>query len=241
MLSAPLGFCLIGLFIFQQQSFRESERWLLPLLNNLTANIFPYEERVAFFAESSMPTDEETLSLTGSAEYNDIYANEKLMLWARRFGMQTYQKWLLSMPLWSVLQVYNNLESFFEENEQPFFYGSNEEKPRWASGTGDLLHPQSSAVILIDLLLLIALALKYARTKAPTDLRWTCCLLILFLGSGLLMSLAYLGEVRSIWRHVLGGVIGLRLTLWLEIAALFSGKDDIPKLNNQDEESAEVF
>ncbi len=239
--SIILGFCLIGLFIFQQQSFRESERWLLPLLNNLTTNIFPYEERVAFFAESSMPTDEQTLSLTGSAEYNDIYANEKLMLWARRFGMQTYQKWLLSMPLWSVLQVYNNLESFFEENEQPFFYGSNEEKPRWATGTGDLLHPQSSAVLLIDLLLLIALFLKSARTKAPTDLRWACCLLILFLGSGLLMSLAYLGEVRSIWRHVLGGVIGLRLTLWLEIAALFSVKDDIPQLNNKDKESTEVF
>lgn len=240
--SIVLGFCLIGIFFFQQQSFRESERWLLPLLNNLTTNIFPYEERVAFFAESSsMPTDEATLSLTGSAEYNDIYANEKLIQWARRFGMQTYQKWLLSMPLWSVLQVYNNLESFFDENEQPFFYGSDQEKPRWASGTGDLLHPQSSAVILIDLLLLIALFLKFARTKAPTDLRWACFLLILFLGSGLLMSLSYLGEVRSIWRHVLGGVIGLRLTLWLEIAALCSAKDETPFLNKTSEESAEVF
>ena len=236
-----LGFCLIGLFFFQQQSFTESERWLLPLLNNLTANVFPYEERVAYFVEESgMPDDEETLALTGSAEYNDIYANETFMRWARRYGMKTYQKWLLSMPLWSVLQVYNNLESFFEENEQPFFYGSDQEKPHWASGTGDLLHPQSSAVILIDLLLLIALFVKFANTKAPTDLRWACCLLILFLGSGLLMSLSYLGEVRSIWRHVLGGVIGLRLTLWLTIAALFSVKDEKPKLNKPVEKPVEA-
>ena len=216
------GFLLAGLFIFHQGTFRESERWLIPLLNNLVVNVFPYEDRVAFFAENNMPADEETLSLTGSAEYNEITENEKLLHWARRFGMQTYQKWLLSMPLWSVLQVYENLDSFFEENRQPFFYGSKEQRPHWAEKPGNLMHPLSAAVIVIDLLLIIFLGTKMVRSGNSSDIPLFWLLLIMFLGGGLMMSLAYLGEVRSIWRHVLGGVAALRLTMWLGLCSLFS-------------------
>ena len=217
------GFLLAGLFIFHQGTMRESERWMVPLLNNLVVNIFPYEERVEFFKENSMPADEEILSLTGSAEYNSITENEKLLHWARRFGMQTYQRWLLSMPLWCVKQVYENLDGFFEENRQPFFYGSKEQRPHWAEKPGNLLHPLSAAVIVVDLLLIIFLGTKMVRSGSSEDIRFFWLLLILFLGGGLLMSLSYLGEVRSVWRHVLGGVAALRLTLWLGLCALFSG------------------
>lgn len=216
------GFLLAGLFIFHQGTMHESGRWMVPLLNNLTANVFPYEERVEFFKQYEMPADEETLSLTGSAEYNDITANEKLMHWARRFGLQTYQKFLLSMPLWSVLQVYENLDSFFEENRQPFFYGSKEQRPHWAEKPGNLLHPLSAAVILIDFLLILLLGARMFRSGNSSDIRFFLLSVTLFLASGLLMSLSYLGEVRSIWRHVLGGVMALRLSMWLGISSLFS-------------------
>lgn len=216
------GFLLVGIFFFHQGTFRVSERWLLPLLNNMTENVFPYETRVQFFTDREMPTEGDVLSLTGSAEYNNIYENEKFIHWARRFGLQTYQRFLLSMPLWSVLQVYNNLDSFFEENRQPFFYGSNQQRPHWAEKPGNLMHPLSSAVILIDFLLLILVAVKAVKSGEAADIRSFWTLLILFLGGGLMMSIAYLGEVRSIWRHVFGGVLALRLMLWLGISALFS-------------------
>ncbi len=216
------GFLLVGIFFFHQGTFRVSERWLLPLLNNMTENVFPYETRVQFFTDREMPTEGDVLSLTGSAEYNNIYENEKFIHWARRFGLQTYQRFLLSMPLWSVLQVYNNLDSFFEENRQPFFYGSNQQRPHWAEKPGNLMHPLSAAVILIDFLLLILVAVKAVKSGDAADIRSFWTLLILFLGGGLMMSIAYLGEVRSIWRHVFGGVLALRLMLWLGISALFS-------------------
>ena len=216
------GFLLVGIFFFHQGTFRVSERWLLPILNNMTENVFPYETRVQFFTDREMPTEGGVLSLTGSAEYNNIYENEKFIHWARRFGLQTYQRFLLSMPLWSVLQVYNNLDSFFEENRQPFFYGSNQQRPHWAEKPGNLMHPLSAAVILIDFLLLILVAVKAVKSGDAADIRSFWTLLILFLGGGLLMSLSYLGEVRSIWRHVFGGVLALRLMLWLGISALFS-------------------
>ncbi len=219
------GFLLAGLFIFHQGTFRESERWLVPLLNNLTVNVFPYEERVDFFTKYEMPADEETLSLKGSAEYNEITENEKLMHWARRFGMAAYQKFLFSMPLWCVQQVYENLDSFFAENRQPFFYGSKEQRPHWAEKPGNLLHPLSASVILIDFLLIILTGIKMIRSGNSADIRLFWLLTAMFLGGGLLMSLAYLGEVRSIWRHVLGGVTALRMTLWIGICGLFSRSD----------------
>lgn len=220
------GFFLLGIFFFHQGTMRESERWLLPFLNNMITNVFPYEDRVAFFEEMEMPTEGGVLELTGSAEYNNIYQNEKFIHWAHRFGLSAYQKFLLSRPLWSVSEVYNNLDSFFEENRQPFFYGSKEQRPHWAEKPGNLMLPLSASVILIDFLLLILLAVKSVRTGDASDIRSFWALLILFLGGGLLMSLSYLGEVRSIWRHVLGGVTALRLTLWLLIAALFSRQEE---------------
>ncbi|MBQ6343102.1 MAG: hypothetical protein IJI41_08280 [Anaerolineaceae bacterium] len=233
------GFSLVGLFFFHQGTFRVSERWLLPTLNNIIANVFPYPERVEFFKQTEMPTEGGVLELTGSAEYNNIYQNEKFIHWARRFGMSTYQNFLLSMPLWTVQQVYENLDSFFEENRQPFFYGSNEQRPHWAEKPGNLLLPLSASVILIDLLLLILLAVKAVQTGDASHIRFFWGLLILFLGGGLLMSISYLGEVRSIWRHVLGGVTALRLTLWIVIAALFSlpeqTRDSLPYNNDQTE------
>lgn len=224
------GFLLAGLFAFQQITFRESERWVIPLLNNLTANVFPYEERVEFFTEQDMPADEDVLSLKGSAEYTELYKNDKFMHWARLRGLRTYQKFLLSMPLWCVLQVYENLDTFFEANLQPFFFGSNQEKPRWAEKPGNLLHPLSASVIIIDLLLLILVGVKSFQTGDPSDIRYFLLMLTLFFGGGLLMSLAYLGEVRSVWRHVLGGVMALRLMLWLSICGMFSKPDPDPIL-----------
>ena len=220
------GFFLLGIFFFHQGTMRESERWLLPFLNNMIANVFPYEDRVEFFTETEMPTEGDVLQLTGSAEYNNIYENEKFIHWARRFGLSSYQKFLLSRPLWCVSEVFNNLDSFFEENRQPFFYGSKEQRPHWAEKPGNFALPLSSSVILIDFLLLILLAVKSVRTGEAADIRSFWVLLILFLGGGLLMSLSYLGEVRSIWRHVLGGVTALRLMLWLTIAALFSDPEN---------------
>ena len=220
------GFLLAGLFAFQQITFRQSDRWMIPLLNNLTSNVFPYEERVEFFADHEMPTDEEIITLSGSAEYNELYKNEKFTRWAKLYGLDTYQRFLLSMPLWSLLQVYENLDTFFEENLQPFFYGSDQEKPHWADKPGNLLHPLSAAVILIDFLLLILLGIKAVRSGDAADIRSFLLLILVFFGGGLLMSISYLGEVRSIWRHVLGGVMALRLMLWLGIGALFSGRSE---------------
>ena len=215
-----LAILLGGIFVFQQHTFKKSERWLLPFLNNMSANVFPYSERTAFFEKRGMPVNEEILSQSGSAEYNHLYAQTEFIKWAKEDGLAAYSAFLIDMPLWSVLQVYSNLDLFFEENLQPFFFGDAGEKPHWADAIGNLLHPLSAATILIDLLLLfILIQIALLKNDAATW-NWTAFCLLLFAGGILLMALSCLGEVRSIWRHVLCGVFPLRLVLWILIIVI---------------------
>lgn len=220
-LTIILTILLAGAFIFQQQTFRKSERWLLPFLNNMSANVFPYPERTAFFEERGMPVNEAMLSQTGSAEYNDLYHQTDFIRWAKEKGLATYSAFLLDMPLWSVLQIYSNLDLFFEENIQPFFYGAPDEKPHWADSIGNLLHPLSASTILVDFLLILILCRFTFQTRDINAWIWLSFCSLFFLGGGLLMSVSFLGEVRSIWRHVLCGVFPLRLVLWILIAVIF--------------------
>ncbi len=215
-----LAIFLSGVFLFQQHTFKKSERWLLPFLNNMSTNVFPYPERTAFFEKKGMPVNDEILSQTGSAEYNNLYDQTEFISWAKENGLSAYTAFLLDMPLWSVLQIYLNLDLFFEENLQPFFFGGSTEKPHWADSIGNLLHPLSAATILIDFLLIFIL-IRIDFLKQDDTLRnWTIFCMILFLGGILLMSLSFLGEVRSIWRHVLSGVFPLRLVLWILIVVI---------------------
>ena len=212
-----LSLCLAACFLFQQQTFRTSKRWLLPLLNNLTTNVFPYPERVAFFEEKGMPVNEAVLSQSGSAEYNDLYNQKEFIQWAETNGLSAYTAFLMNMPLWSVQQIFLNLDGFFAENLQPFFYGKPDEKPHWADKVGNVLHPLSSAVLWIDLFLLLILFIYTIRKRDADSLVWFLFSFLLTIGSIMMISVAYLGEVRSVWRHVLCGVMPLRLILWIQI------------------------
>ncbi len=219
---------LIALFAYQQITFQRSQRWLLPFMNNMTGNVLPYPERVAFFEERGMPVNETLLAQTGSAEYNLMFDQQDFVAWAKTDGMKTYLSFLLDRPVWSIQQFYLSLDDFFSENIQPFFYGNAEQKPHWAVKPGNLLHPLSAAVILIDLLLLIIVFSIRLKQRGRTAIAWWLFSLILVGGSVVLVVVSYFGEVRSIIRHVLGGVMPLRLSIWLVACILFDQVLEIP-------------
>ena len=50
---------------------------------------------------------------------------------------------------------------------------------------------------------------------------WTVFACLLTAGGIALTGIAYLGEVRSIWRHVLSGVFMLRLATWIGLLAVY--------------------
>lgn len=227
MLSLVTVAALAVLFAFHQSTFRTGERWVLPMLNNYTANVFPYEERVKFFEERGMPVSETLLEKKGSAEYNNIFQEDEFLEWFKRDGMKTYLAFMVEHPLLFAQMAYFQLDEFFSENIQPFFYGRESDKPRWAEPLGNLLHPLSSSVLLIDLLLMLILLfgrLSPNQEIAHRESSWTIFVGIVLLGAVMMTFVSYFGEVRSIWRHVLSGVMPLRLGMWLALLALLDRK-----------------
>jgi hypothetical protein len=216
----------LGLFVFQHVTFRASERWLLPFLNNMTAYVLRYPSRVAFFEKRGMPVTPELLSIRGAAEKSGIYEQAEFLSWARQRGLSTYTLFLLSNPAWAISLVYNDLEYIFNENIQPYFREFTREnvpehlrpyaeRPEWLAPFGNLLHPISSGIVLVELILVLALVGLALRLRTSEVLIWTGVGAWLFLGGVILLLVGYLGEVRSIVRHAQGGVVPLRLALWL--------------------------
>jgi hypothetical protein len=219
----------LGLFVFQQVTFRASERWLLPFLNNMTAYVLRYPGRVGFFERRGMPVTPELLSIRGAAEKSGIYEQAEFLSWARQRGLSAYTQFLLSNPVWTLSLVYNDLEYIFNENIQPYFREINREnipehlrpyaeRPEWLAPFGNLLHPISSGIVLVDLILALALVGLALRMRTRESLIWAGVGAWLFLGGAILLLVGYLGEVRSIVRHAQGGAVPLRLALWLLLA-----------------------
>ena len=219
----------LGLFIFQQVTFRASERWLLPFLNNMTAYVLRYPSRVAFFERRGMPVTPELLRIRGAAEKSGIYEQAEFLSWARQRGLSAYTQFLFSNPGWAISLVYNDLEYVFNENIQPYFREFTREnvpehlrpyteRPEWLAPYGNLLHPISSGIVLVDLILALVLVGQALRLHTSEARIWAGVGAWLFLGGVILLLVGYLGEVRSIVRHAQGGIVPLRLALWLLLA-----------------------
>jgi hypothetical protein len=219
-ITVTLMLSLTGLYILQQNTFQVSQRWLEPFLNNVVANVFPYKSRVAFFTQRGMPVSGNVLAIRGSEEYNGITNNVEFMDWAEKKGYSTYTSFILDTPVWAGLNVYNQLQTVFSQNLQSYFNQDSHTRPTWLVPIGDMLHPLSSAVILIDLLLALLLAYTGIRSRDPRAFTWGWIALWLFISSVLLMALGITGEVRSVVRHAMVGVVPLRLALWIFLAVL---------------------
>jgi len=203
----------LGLFIFQQYTFRLSQRWLVPVVNNMVTNVFPYSTRVAFFEKRGMPVSPDLLATRGSMEYNEITEFDSFMDWVKQNGLSAYSNFLLDNPRWAVQSFIHHIQFGFSENLQPYFVPRPHERPAWAMPYGNLLHSTSSSIILMYILMIIALVCS-GSSKA-NEIAWNGLLIWLFITSLALMFFGYHGEVRSVLRHMMAGVIPMRLAIWL--------------------------
>ena len=209
---------LIGIFIFQQYTFRNSDRWLVPFYNNVTWNIFPYPSRVDFFKEYGMPTNPELLSLRGSAPIEGGEGQADFIEWSKKNGLTVYSRFLLDHPIWAIRSVWENLDSFFAINLQPYFFEGVYERPNWMIPIANLLHPLSSIPVLLNGLFVLVIMIYAIKSKSVNAIAWAWILIWFYGISMMLMALGYLGEMRSTIRHVLGGVVPLRLMIWILFA-----------------------
>jgi len=223
---------IIVLLGFQQATFRASDRWELPLLNNMIYNVFPHPERVAFFQARGMPATPELLEINTFANRTDIYEHEAFMAWIEQRGLSSYTQFLIRSPLWALLSVFHDIDILFSENSQPYFKVNpadnlfdqiplnTAKRPWWFLIIGNSLHSVSAAVLWVSAFLTLMLVAAAYRLKSSRAVIWAVLACWFFLGSFILLTTGYLGEVRSIIRHAMAGVVPLRLSLWLFIPIL---------------------
>jgi len=240
-LSAVTSGLLLIIFAFHNQSLRNSERWINPLLNNILKNVLPTPEFLEYFEKKGMPVSNELISFIGSdGNEEGFWKIDPFMDWVRQQGYSTYTLFLIEHPVWSADRLFRNLDGMFVGNRQPYFRGTPVSTPLWMIPIGDILHPRSGWVAWIDLALVVILFFTSSFSNmlltkkrkgiskdidiAPANdnevhgrvglIIWSLIYMWLFLGEVVLLFVSFHGDALGILRHTLVAVMPLRLTLW---------------------------
>jgi hypothetical protein len=119
-----------------------------------------------------------------------------------------------------MLTLWEDMDSLWDTNVQPYFYEQGKERPAWLIPVGNYLHPVVPLPLLLDgilTLILVVIALQRRNREITT---WAWVVLWFYGISVALLVLGYAGEMRSVLRHVMGGVVPLRLGLWILLAVV---------------------
>lgn len=193
------GGLLIVFFVLGTVTARQSGRWKLPLSRVYAERILPYPLRVEFMQSRGMPDP----------------AGPAYESWFNEHAPAEYARFLFFHPGYTFLTLFENLDMFFSENVQPYFIDPAVSLRVLYLDLGNLLHPLSSAVVLIDLLLLVFLWLLYLQWRARWHFAWAWLGTWLFLSAFATLLIGYHSDSIGIVRHVLAAVVYSRLFLWL--------------------------
>jgi hypothetical protein len=152
-------------------------------------------------------------------EYSGILDNKAFMNWVQENGLPTYTSFLMHSPRWAINSFVQNLETGFSQNLQPYYLAQPMQAPEWVLPYSNLLHSKSEAVILVCFILLVGMIV--AGSYDQKEIIWIWLLLLLFVSSLALMFFGFIGEVRSIHRHMLVGVVPIRLIVWIILLKTF--------------------
>jgi hypothetical protein len=209
-------------FLSQQATFRASPRWWIPLTINMTSNVFGYSDRVEFFTQRyGMPVSDELLAMKLSSPLDSKQPFARQFIdWEKRTGLSAYTAFIIDRPLWALKSVFDSLNDLFAYNIQPYFYETGRDRPAWLIPIADFLHPLSPfPLALTGMMVLIIAGAVFLKPDGQT-LAWTWIAGWLFCVSVTLLIMGFLGETRSIIRHAMGGVVPMRLTIWVLLAII---------------------
>jgi len=200
-----VGGFLIAILILGYVSSQQSGRWKIPISHVYSERILPYKLRVTFMQANGMPDP----------------ANPEFDQWFDEYAPATYLKFLINHPGYALSPLLINMELFFSENVQPYFIDPRIRFRSWYLAIGNLIHPTSSAVFFIDILLLGFLWLHYFKGQTRLQLAWALLGSWLFLSACATLFIGYHSDSIGVVRHVLGSVLYYRLFMWLFLFVAF--------------------
>lgn len=195
---------LASLVILCLETSSLSGRWRLPMRHVYGDNILPFPTRVDFLKRFGMPDP-------NSSAYPE---------WFNAHGLGAYSRFLAAHPGFVWTSIAGQSSEFFLENAQPYFKEpETAARDQWMT-LGDVLHPKSSAVFVIDFILLVALLINALQTPDVRSRIWAGLAGWLFLSATLILIVSFFGDTIGINRHVQFAVEMYRLFLWLFLIVL---------------------
>ncbi len=188
-------FFVIG-FLSARDSLRATRT---PLMNSLDEYIWPHPQRVEYFKGFGMPER----SSPGYQEWADINA-------PKAFGL-----FLISHPGFIATTSWEQLYQFKSSFIQPYFYTPNVKHRDILLILGEIVHPETIAVYLIDFLLLISLSINALRHRSTSLLAWTWLALWYLAIAAVTLLLSFFGDTWGTRRHIFPSVEMFRLFMWV--------------------------
>ncbi|MBM3178807.1 MAG: hypothetical protein FJZ86_00475 [Chloroflexi bacterium] len=188
-------FFIIG-FVSARDSLRATR---YPVINALDEFIWPHPQRIAYFKEFGMP------------ERMSPYYQE----WADVNATKAYGIFLLSHPGFIATTLWEYTDQLKSDFIQPYFFAPEVKNRSTLLIIGEMFHPQTSAVYLISLLLLLALVLNASQFRTPSLLAWGWLAVWVFAIAAVTLLLSFFGDTWGIRRHIMPSVEMFRLFIWV--------------------------
>jgi hypothetical protein len=194
-----VAFFLLG-YISSKDSLRATH---FPLEHAFNAYIWPYPARTQFIEQFGMPEKE-------SPEFES---------WFDANATKTYGLFLINHPGFVITTLWNNMDQFKSDFVQPYFITSDIKYHKLLLMIGQMVHPETSAVFLIDILLLMALGFNTFKHPKHNIAVWFWLGSWFFLTSTITLLATFFGDIDGTRRHIFPSVEMLRLFLWVFLLA----------------------
>lgn len=180
-------------------STRQSPRTRFTLANSFNQYILPYPSRVAFFEKFGMPQSD-------TPEYQT---------WHEEKASMSYMLFLASHPGFVAQTMFNNIGYFTDAHTQHYYKSPELAYHGTLLTIGEFLHPKSSAVYLLDVVLFISICIAAIKRRGRDDSTWAWFAAWFFVTSAAGLLLNFFGDVSGALRHVFPSVAAFRLLFWL--------------------------
>lgn len=192
---------LTGVFILGMYTTQKSPRWELPLFHVLDGRVFSDEGMVNYFASRfDMPRD------PASPEYAEWFSSR---------GFRSYGIFLATHPGYVITELMERSDYLSEGFIQPYFTTAEIPSRQKLLNIGQIVHPETNAVILIDVILLAAMYGHVLRHPNARQWAWIWFATWVFGYACMSATLSFFGDNIGIHRHIFPAVETLRLLLWI--------------------------
>lgn len=175
-----------------------------PLEHAFDTYIWPFPARVKFIEGFGMPARE-------SPEFQAWFDNN---------ATKTYGLFLISHPGFVATTLWNNFDQFKSDSIQPYFNASDIKQRDNLLQIGEIVHPETGAVYLIDTLLLISLFIITAKYRNSELFAWSWLAAWFFIVSVITLISGFFGDTDGTRRHIVPSIEMFRLFLWIFLMPL---------------------